>query len=311
MISNLKNIWKNFTVSKVLKGKDIILLFHHVGNSVVFQSKFHSVSTQLFQSMLIGMKKDWDFVDENEMLTPSSQKGKRPKALLTFDDGYATTLTETNDFLAEQRIPFIHFVNTSSMQGEVLWRDKIRAIIDAGKAEQFVSFSGIKTLEPSKLYHQSKNPKLVNSKRMAALVNNFCIDEAIEIKKEELEFATSNELKIQLSNPFLKIGNHSANHYVLSSLSKEEQQFEIQKAHQQLISLFGVEKVSQVFAAPFGGKESVNQSTIEILKDCGYKALLLTESNAILKDKKGIQVEGSNFPTYRRFLPKKGFQYYS
>lgn len=311
MFSSLKNIWKNYNISKILRGKDIILLFHHVGSNVGFQSKFHSLSTNEFCSLLISMKKDWDFVDENEMFSQLSQKGKRPKALLTFDDGYKSTFNTTSDFLAKQKIPFIHFINTSSMQGEVLWRDKIRAIIDAGKTEQFVSFSGLKTLNPNQLYHQSKNPKLVNSKRMAALVNNFCIDKAIEIKKEDLEFATSNELKKHLSNPFLKIGNHSANHYVLSSLTKEEQQIEIQNAHQQLISLFGVDKVSQVFAAPFGGKESVNQSTIDILIDCGYKALLLTENNGILKDKKGIQIKDSDYPTYRRFLPKKGFQYYS
>jgi len=311
LISNLKNIWKNFTVSKVLKGKDIILLFHHVGNSVGFQSKFHSVSTHEFQSMLIGMKKDWDFVDENEMLTSSSLKGKRPKALLTFDDGYKSTINATSDFLVEQKIPFIHFINTSSMQGEVLWRDKIRAIIDAGKSEQFVSFSGLKTLQPSQLYHQTKNPNLVNSKIMAKLVNQYCKEEEIEILNEGVEFATSIDLKKQLSNPFLKIGNHSANHFVLSSLTKEEQQIEIQNAHQQLISLFGVEKVSQVFSAPFGGSESVNQSTIEILKDCGYKALMLTESNAILKEGKGIKVKFSDFPTYRRFLPKQGFKYYN
>lgn len=311
MFSSLKNIWKNFTVSKVLRGKDIILLFHHVGSNAGFQSKFHSVSTKEFCSLLISMKKDWDFVDENEMFVSSKSVGKKPKALLTFDDGYATTLTETNDFLAEQRIPFIHFVNTSSMKGQVLWRDKIRAIIDAGKSEQFLAYSGLTTLQPSQLYQQSKNPSLVNSQKMATSVHQFCMEQGIEIKNEAVEFVTSKDWSNYLSNPFLKIGNHTENHYVLSSLSKEEQQNEIVDAHQQLISLYGDDNVSKVFSAPFGGQESVNQSTIEILKDCGYKALLLTESNAIQKDKKGIHVEGSNFPTYRRFLPKKGFQYFS
>ena len=68
----------------------------------------------------------------------------------------------------------------------------------------------------------------------------------------------------------------AANHYFLSSLSKEEQYNDIIECKNFLES-YNIKR-SNVFCLPFGGINSYNDDTVAILRELNYRSLLLTEN---------------------------------
>src|SRR6056300_1185440 len=113
------------------------------------------------------------------------------------------------------------------------------------------------------------------------LVNQF-IKESLIFKKKYL-----------VNHPLISYGNHSANHYVMSSLNKDQQLNEILEC-KNFLDEFLVNK-SNVFCIPFGGKDSFNEQTISILNKLNYKFILLSE-NKLNKIRNNNQIE--------RFMPK-------
>ncbi len=77
-----------------------------------------------------------------------------------------------------------------------------------------------------------------------------------------------------VSHPLVSYGNHTARHYVLGSLSREQQECEISAVRRRLSGIPGI-RVSEVFAAPFGEERHLNYETFEALRDLGYRYLLL------------------------------------
>ena len=80
-----------------------------------------------------------------------------------------------------------------------------------------------------------------------------------------------------VKNSLISYGNHTANHYMLSSLSKQEQYEEIIEC-QNFINELDVNK-SRVFSIPFGGDDSFNNDTLSILKDLNYNKVLKSTNN--------------------------------
>jgi len=75
-----------------------------------------------------------------------------------------------------------------------------------------------------------------------------------------------------IKNDLVNYGNHTANHYLLSSLSKEEQYEEIIKCKK---FLDGQDiNQSKIFCIPFGGMNSFNKDTLSNLNDLNYETIL-------------------------------------
>jgi|GEM_PF-3111110 len=305
MLRAAKNIWNNLKLSYAIAGKDIILLFHHVGDKPIYPKNFHTVTPGHFRQIITDFSKRWDFVDDEEFLRRRRQPGLRPAALLTFDDGYRDTLEETAPLLERQKVPFIFFVNASVIKGTVLWRDRIRELERRKMIPEFVDTAGLKGITTENFYSASKKPGTASSELIAAALEKFCLNRSIETDRSF--YAGPGDIKKHLSNPFLKLGNHSSNHYLLSSLSREQQEAEIALGHRYLISEFGAEHVSSFFSVPFGGQDSFDQNTVSISSECGYKAMLLTESNQLYSARSSLQYDDIGIPAFRRLLPKGSF----
>ena len=76
-----------------------------------------------------------------------------------------------------------------------------------------------------------------------------------------------------IKNKFIKYGNHTTNHYVMSSLTYDEQKKEILNNKNYLASLNI--QMSDVFALPFGTYQDINFDTIKILKELNINKVLL------------------------------------
>lgn len=306
----LRKYLSNRRISYSISGRNISLLFHYVGDRISFNAKFHAIATRDFEKLILAFKKKWDFVDEETFFAETAER-KRPKILLTFDDGYKDALDNVADFLAKEKIPFIFFVNTTLIEGNTLWRDQIRAIITQNRIADFIEHSGLDNVSETDFYTQTKDPDLFKSSLIAEKVRDFCIQKNIEVSKEKDLYCSVLDIRKHLNNPYLKIGNHTSNHFVLSTLPFEEQQAEIGSCQDYLERKFGADKISRVFSTPFGSLKSYNNDTIKVLEDLGYKAILISVSNHYKSRKNKLGLTDCPIPGYKRFLPKQDFRLFT
>lgn len=233
----------------------------------------HNVSPAVTYSQLKWLKNNFHLVYTDDMFKHNLDKGY---ASITFDDGYLSYNEFIHEIVEELEIPVTIFLNGGMVEGNFFWRDKIRFLIASHLCDQFIEFT--KCSNYSYLFHNmnqqnfysfTKSYKL-SSKIVSNLIDSFLLESSIDLPNFSEIYLSKQDL-IYDSN-FVKYGNHSYNHYVLSSLSKDEQLEEISKNHTFLNEL-NVAK-SDVFSIPFGGKNDFNVSTLEILESLGYRYAL-------------------------------------
>ena len=84
-----------------------------------------------FKKQVIALNKIYQFVSLEDYLNEWQTKGKQPffKAVLTFDDGTWSTYEHGVNFLIDQEIPSLIFVNTCQIdQGPLIWGAYLNAV---------------------------------------------------------------------------------------------------------------------------------------------------------------------------------------
>jgi len=266
-----------------------VILYHSIGSNSNFDKNTDHIDLKTLENHLLIIKKFWKIVSIDEYLLAKNKKGL---ASITIDDGYKNVLDEAFEIFKYLEIPFTIFINSSTFKGKIFWRDKIRYLIENNLVKKFISVSKIfKKNDEKDFYFISKNPKF-NSKKVELELDNFFFKENIKLNtNHNFCFDKSSYM---IKHPLLTYGNHSANHYVMSSLSKDEQTKDILECRE-FIKSFNVNK-SNLFCVPFGGKNYFNDDTINIIKEFGYNGILLSE-NKLNKN--------YNYNYINRLMPKK------
>lgn len=79
---------------------------------------------------------------------------------------------------------------------------------------------------------------------------------------------TLDEAKSLSNSPFIELGGHTLTHPRLAKLAENEQFREVSESKKILENNLDIPLLS--FAYPFGGKDSFNEKTIEVVKKAGY-----------------------------------------
>lgn len=214
------------------------------------------------------LKRQYEFVGIDEFCTARQRSGL---AAVTFDDGYKSVVECGLPVLAAHGIPATVFINTIGVEQRTFWRHKVMWVIQNNLVEECEkSFTQVRKV-PGKTFHAySKHP--VNS----SIVVEREIDKFLEsrgVQLPNLHYLIDSRSYF-LPNALVSYGNHTASHYVLSSLSVDEQRHEIIDVKRFLQHQHGI-SISNVFAAPFGEITDVNEDTCSILRDLGYRHLLV------------------------------------
>jgi len=277
--------------------------FHavHSNDLAIYKSKFHSLNINQFIKEVNRLKKFSKILPIEEYIDQVSDTNrKKGISTITFDDAYKGLLKDAIPFLLSESIPFTIFVNSITLHNTLLWRDQFRSIMDSENLQKFVKQLSKTDLaamfENGDLYKVSKQPH-INSKLFHAQLMKFGEENNLPAIDRNV-YMSINDL-IELQKKGIKIGNHTQNHYVLSSLSNNEQKHEIVHGRKDLESV-GL-NVVDVFAAPFGGYNTINQFTVDLLLELGYCGLLLT--NGYSKVNKKLLPEMKGLTVMNRFLP--------
>ncbi len=265
-----------------------VLLYHSLGVQSEFENNLDHVNLKTLEKQLIMIKKHWKFVSIDEYVESKNKKGI---ASITIDDGYKNVIDEALGLLINLELPITFFINSSSFDGKIFWRDKVRFLIKNNLVKKFLNNSKIFKIEDAKeFYYISKNPEY----------NSICVEKEIDIflQNKNLKLNQNKNLcfdndKYLINHPLISYGNHTSNHYLLSSLNNEEQYREILEC-KNFLKKKNI-NISKVFCLPFGGINSYNIQTQKILFELNYKNILKSNNNL-------DELQNSEF--VERFMPK-------
>ena len=201
-----------------------VLLYHSLGSKSEFNANIDHVNLDILGAQLRKIQKYWKFVSIDEYVNATNKKGL---ASVTIDDGYKNVIDESLLIFKSLNIPITIFINSSTFFGKIFWRDKIRFLIEKKLVTKFIKNSNFFEQSDAKnFYSVSKNP-IYNSIKVEKSIDKFLIKENIKLNNNQKQCFDNTEYLIK--DNLIKYGNHTANHYMLSSLSKKEQYNEIIK----------------------------------------------------------------------------------
>jgi peptidoglycan/xylan/chitin deacetylase (PgdA/CDA1 family) len=133
------------------------------------------------------------------------------------------------------------------------------------------------SITPMEFYQKSKDPKVFKSSDVEVWLNDYLEYKGIEPKNIFNDmYLDKNDMK---QHPLVDFGNHTENHFMMSSLDKEKQFQEIENAQIYLRNL-GI-SLSKSFAIPFGNQGSYNNHTLAAASELGYKTILLAQADRV------------------------------
>jgi peptidoglycan/xylan/chitin deacetylase (PgdA/CDA1 family) len=251
----------------------------------------HNVAPEVFRKHCLWLKKHYSVVSLDELAEAKSRHGL---AAISFDDAYRCIFTEAWPILSELELPATVFVNGCTLKGKPFWRDKVRLIINRGWVVEFENFcQGMEKDAGQEFYRYTKNPRN-NSRIVDSLLDEFLASR--DVKLCEMQYCASGPDEL-VRDPLITYGNHTENHYVMSSLTRDEQRLEIEQTQKALETIEGI-NLSSLFSVPFGANPDLNDDTLMVALEAGYTSLVMSRSRLNLSPCKHL---GVSF--IERFMP--------
>ena len=275
---------------KYIKNKNngnIILIYHSSFDQKDSErDKFiHNVTPNNIITQINLLKDYYNIVPIDDMFSKDS--GENNMAI-TFDDGYENLFTTIVPELVKMKIHSSVFLIGNSFDKKIFWREKITYLINNKSLfSEFHSLYSEKFKYPINLdsfYRDSKSYKF-NSGNLDQCIDDFLTQKNISLNTNLL----SDKSKL-IDSEYVNYGNHTLNHYVLSTLSYDQQLHEIE-SNQIFLDSLNL-NLSQVFAFPFGGFPDFNENTILALNQLGINKVLL--NNNLINQKTMTQLKNSN-----------------
>lgn len=305
----LLSLYRNYRISRRLMSTNPVLLYHSVDieDLTLKHPNIHNVTRERFIRQVRAIQRRKKFLEDEEFVEENN-RGTKNIACLTFDDGYLNAWNNAIPVLEELKIPSTFFINSATVLGDDFWRDRVRHLISQNLATDFVQFGGFDgQIRPEHFYRDTKDSAKVNTKEICKVMLNFFEMHEINFQSP-LKFCASMDLKKIESLSYTKIGNHSHNHYVLSTLDLADQESEILTTQKWLTEHFSNGKISNVFSMPFGSVDSYNFGTLYILRKLGFRNVFTSESGPS-SNPGNLNGHFEHMRIYMRFLPKEYFYF--
>ena len=282
-----------------------ILLYHSTFNMVPQDlfGEVHNVTPDEFYKQITWVKDNFDIVSIDDLLISRDMKGK---AAITFDDAYKSVFEEALPILKSLNVPCTIFINGCTLDKKVFWRDKVRYILNTSLVTEFVEanveFCNRFGLHEGNFYRRTKHCEL-NSRDVEGLLDEFL--DAKGIRPDLIPHCIDDPCALIRDN-LVSYGSHSYSHYVMSSLTSEQQRDEIVRN----INFFNTYnlKQSKIFSIPFGDTSSFDKTTIALLSEFNYRGFLYSRNRLNSASKQQFTSDGSSQLYYfDRYMPRDKF----
>jgi len=280
--------------------------YHSISKHPDFNANYHNISISNFENHLKRVRAaGFKFLGIDEFLEAKIKTKTRSKITsITFDDGYKNVIQNAIPILEMLEIPASIFLSSQLLEGNIFWRDMVRIIIENDWIQDFMNFlknknaSLEKNIDQNDFYRSTKSSE-VPSNILEAYLISFLSKKHIELKSKTL-YVSITDLE-GLNKELFSIGNHTHNHYRMSSISKESQDEQIKKC-QKILDKLNV-TLNKTFAIPFGENGSFNQDTIELIEANNFTGFLCTNQQQFGKTETLRVSNPSNLYYSNRVIP--------
>lgn len=258
--------------NRLLQGKPVLIFMYHRIDNDINKELALQVTLHNFEQQLIYIKKKYTVLRLNEKWSVAKKAG----AVLTFDDGYADNFLHALPLLEKYNIPATFFITTEHIgTSREFWWDHLAsdyANCDTHfyipEIEEKVSKSDYSYKKLADLILNLKNPEKEKWLETFESLNQIAFK-----ARDGYRSMSASELKTLANHPLADIGLHTHHHYLLGTLSEEEQKKELLLSIEKLQDLIG--KPIDYFALPHG---SYNETTEKLAKEMGLKGILLANN---------------------------------
>lgn len=268
-------------ISRLLRPGLTVLMYHRVTNLPRDPQRL-SVTPEKFEAQLMFLKREGRImsIDQFDKILETGKKFPAKSVLITFDDGYADNFLEAKPILEKLNIQALFFISTGNIgTHKEFWWDNLERTFLGGKTPTKLSTPvENRTYEmPTendhertltyRQFHKILKP-LKPEAREITIENLLKWADLPQDGRETHRSMTQEEIKLLSESPVAKIGAHTRNHVMLSSLSPEDQRKEVVDSKNILETITG--KPVIYFSYPFGGKDDYTKNSVEICKNLGF-----------------------------------------
>ena len=281
----------------------------------LFDTGVFGPSVDVFRQQLEFISKHSKIISEDELIGLLSNKrpANGPLSLITFDDTYIDNYDLALPVLRELGIPAVFFTPCEMVENRQLgWWDEIAYILKTSGLKRFKfmnieldlgsdrekAIATIQAMVKTKPYHETES--LIDDLAQAAKTNR----PGLELMDKEI--MTWEQIKIAEQSG-ITMGSHTCNHYVLATLTPEQQRHEIFSSKQILEQKIG--KPVRSIAFPVGGCAHYNQESLKLAEEAGYEVAYSFNTGACsLQDMDRMQMPRVGAPSSMDHL--KAFYYF-
>jgi len=248
----------------LLKHKLTVFCYHDVTTHPSEFSKNYklNIPPEIFENQIDLIKKNFNIINPDQLL--SSSLPNNP-ALITFDDGYASTFQTAIPILTKRSIPCLIFLNMGPIKGEISAQGLTHFLCE--KRDDFLLHLSSRVSISSKI-----PPFLYCSKK---IVNSY-IENTSESFDQKVghyvgPLAKEIDLENMSKNHLVYFGNHLYHHDVPLHMDDHEL---VESYNKNKSCLDHLPNYRDFFAFPFGQpKISFTNRQIEVLKNNGAKKI--------------------------------------
>lgn len=289
-----------------------VVMYHYVRD--LRNSRYPAIKglqTELFKEQIGFLKRHYNFVKVEDVIRAFNNEVELPphSVLLTFDDAYADHFNTVFPILYIEGIQGafyppvkavtehtvldvnkIHFILASIKDGEInKLINEIKSLLKEFRSEYnleafeyyFEKLAVANRFDPKEVIFIKRLLQAELPEKLRNIMTDRLFNKIVGI--DESTFSRELYMSIDQIKTMVKcgmhIGSHGYNHYWLGSLTKEKQEFEIQRSVE-FISQVGGDVNNWSICYPYG---NYNQDTLDILQNNGCRLGLTTQVATISK----------------------------
>ncbi len=281
-----------FLLHKNLYKNDLtILMYHGVIKKPLQVQDWCFISSEVFLRQMLYIKDHFDVVSLSDAMKYLKNRKtkivetKKPKLVITFDDGYQNNYDVVFPFLCDLNIPATIFVNTKFVDtDQSIWFCMLNEALNQSKQKSIewenvkydVTTSVSKAVTSSKLQAVLKEKDHVNllkSLKDIGIILNYDVNSSLS-KDSPFHILSSDSIRTMQKSGLIEFGAHTATHTILTSVDPAIQQQEINKSIQDVESITG--EKCRFFSYPNGRKKDYDCNAINQMKNNDILAAVTT-----------------------------------
>lgn len=284
--------------------KGTVLLFHSIDNRNLDSFKnLGNIHPELFQKFLTVLRKEFDIVSLEDVVSSVSGSGKRGERLLalTFDDGTKSYAASAVPIMESLHVPSTCFLITDCIGDRAMyWRYLFNVCIHRDRGSELAGLvnkeygSSITEKEVISFTRGNFNV-LKNRNIIRGIFRNIISEEEYRAQERNL-FLSLDDISALKKHPLVRFGIHTCTHPVMMLLSTEEIRKEIAGSID-----FYRDKIHSgfpIFSIPFGRLyRDFDERTISIAQALSIRHIFSAYG--------GINTEGQPLYNMRR-IPVRG-----